>query len=148
MKTNGPLRGFISRWLMRFEATRGMLQLVGIGVTAASTLTSALVAVGYSHLAPYVLGAGLIAAPAYAWAYVELGIFNRKNRERMDRGDNFSGPGMYMGNSIQAQAFARALEAVNDGEDPTEAAEEAVRERWRDFRNGIDVTEFDNEHHA
>lgn len=144
-KTGGRIRGFISRWLVRFEASQGILQMVALAITAASTLTSALVAVGYGSLAPYILAAGTVGAPAFAYAYVELGVFNRKNRERMDRGDNFSGPGMYMSGIIQGGAFGAALDAHARGDDPEEAAREYVQEHWAEFRNGVDMTQLAEE---
>lgn len=140
--TGGAIRGVIGRWLMRIEATKGILQLVGISVTAVSTLTSALVAVGFGNLAPYFLAAGLIGTPAFAYAYVELGLFNRKNRERMDRGDNYAAPGMAMGQLLQARQHGIIAEAVvNDYDEDTihERMEEETVGMLSDFRNGIDL---------
>lgn len=142
--TGGPIRGLVGRWLMRFEASSQIFRLAFLAVTAASTLTSALTAVGYAGLAPYVLGAGVTGSPLFAWAYVELGLFNRKNRERNDRGDNFAAPGAYIGSQIQTQAFAAALEASENGGDPREAAAEAVREQWTEHRDGVDLIELES----
>lgn len=139
VKTGGRVRGLISRWLVRFEASQQIFRLVFLAVTAASTLTSALALLGMERYAPYVLGAGLVSSPIFAYAYVETGVYNRKNRERMDRGDNFAGPGMYMGNAIQAKAIGAAIEAFRRGESPELAAKQAVKEEWSAYRDGVDV---------
>jgi len=141
--TGGPLRGLVGRWLMRFEASSQIFRLAFLAVTAASTLTSALTAIGYPGVAPYVLGAGLVGSPVFAWTYVEWGLFNRKNRERNDRGDNFAAPGAYIGSQIQTQAFAAALAAADDGEDPREAAAETVAEQWQEYRDGVALEDIE-----
>ncbi|MFB6196867.1 MAG: hypothetical protein ABEI52_01175 [Halobacteriaceae archaeon] len=143
--TGGPIRGFLGRWLMRFEASAKIFQITFLAITAASTLTSALSDLGYSEYAPYVLAAGTALSPAFAWLYVEKGLFNRKNRERNDRGDNFAAPGAYIGSMIQTQAFASALEAAENGENATEAAAETVQEQWQEYRDGVDLSQLESE---
>lgn len=142
MKTGGPVRGFISRWLVRFEASQQVLQAGFLGITAASTLTSALIGLGFERFAPYVLGLGCVLTPAFAYGYVESGVFNRKNRERMDRGDNFAGPGMYMNHVIQARSVAAALANADDPEAAMDAAEGVARESVMEFRDGVDLDVF------
>ena len=142
MKTGGPIRGLVSRWLMRLEASSQVFRVGFLAITAASTLTSALVSVGYGGLAPYVLVVGGVASPLFAYVYVELGVFNRKNRERVDRGDNFAGPGMAMAGLLRAEQLAAAVAALEDGKDPQQVRREletVTQERLRDFRNGIDL---------
>lgn len=139
VKTGGPIRGFLGRWLMRIEAVQGILQLVGIAVTAASTLTTALVAIGAEKYAAPLLAAGLVGSPVFAYAYVELGLFNRKNRERVDRGDNFAGPGMTMSSVTLAAAYGAAVRAQGNGENPEAAAVNAAIGRLQDYRDGIDM---------
>lgn len=141
--TGGRVRGFVGRWLMRFEAAGAILRMAFLGLTAASTGTSALINAGYRELALPALAIGALGSFCFAFAYVELGVFNRKNREKMDRGDNFSGPGMYMGSSLNAIAFGAALEATENGDDPREAAQEAVASQWREYRDGLDMTELE-----
>ena len=128
---------------MRFEASAKIFQISFLGITAASTLTSALTDLGYSRVAPYVLGLGILGSPAFAWVYVEKGLFNRKNRERNDRGDNFAAPGAYIGSQIQTQAFAAAIAAAEDGDNPREAAEEVVAEQWTEYRDGVNLSEIE-----
>jgi len=141
VQTGGPIRGFISRWLVRFEASQQIFRLVFLGVTAASTLTSALALLGSERYAPYVLAIGVVGSPLFAFAYVESGVYNRKNRERMDRGDNFAGPGMAMSLYTQGDQFAAGLATALDVDERRvrAAVEAATRERMTEYRDGIDV---------
>jgi hypothetical protein len=144
VNTGGPIRGFISRWLVRFEASQQIISAAFLGVTAASTLTTALASLGMERYAPWVLGAGLAGTPIFAYAYVEAGVFNRKNRERVDRGDNFAGPGMAMSQLIQAEQLAALGEALAEETDPKELRGEIndrTARRLREFRDGINVQE-------
>lgn len=144
MKTGGPIRGLIGRWVMRVQAVQGILSLVGIAVTAASTLTTALVQVGYGEYAPWVLAAGLVGSPIFAYAYVELGFFNRKNRENVDRGDNFAGPGAAINARIRARQLGAAVAALENGHDSDEAfdfVESETNEVLAEVRNGVDLEE-------
>lgn len=148
MKTGGAIRGFVSRWLMRFEASSQIFRIALLGVTAVSTLTSALIDLGYGWLAPYVLTAGLVGSFGFAWVYVEFGFFNRKNRERMDRGDNFSGPGMAMGMTLQGRQRAVIAEAFVEDYSPGEIKsrmDEETAGLLRQFRDGIEIDEVFDE---
>ena len=133
------MRGFAGRWLMRIQAVQGILQLVGISVTAVSTLTSALVAIGHGHLAPYFLAAGLIGTPVFAWCYVELGLFNRKNRENVDRGNNFATPRDKIDDTLIGAAVFGAVHGRPPDEDELETIKESVEQPWREFRDGVDL---------
>jgi DNA-directed RNA polymerase subunit RPC12/RpoP len=127
---------------MRLEASSQVFRIAFLAITAASTLTSALVSLGHGGLAPYVLSTGAVASPLFAYVYVELGVFNRKNRERVDRGDNFAGPGMAMAGLLRAEQLAAAVAALEDGKDSQKVRAEletVTQERLRDFRNGIDL---------
>ena len=141
VNTGGPVRGFISRWLVRFEASQQIFRLVFLAITAASTLTSALALLGAERYAPYVLGVGVVGSPIFAYLYVEAGVYNRKNRERMDRGDNFAGPGFAISMLTQGDQLATAIaEATGaDVEDVRAAVEATTRERMAMYRDGIDV---------
>lgn len=148
MKTGGPIRGFISRWLVRFEASQQIFQVAFLGVTAVSTLSSALNSFGHGHLAKYIVAAGAPGAFAFAYVYVESGVFNRKNRERADRGTNFAGPMFAMNQKTQARVWSAALsEALDASPDRIQnAAEDAVDDSLAEFRNGVDLDETFNGH--
>ena len=141
MKTGGPIRGLIGRWLMRIQAVQGILQLAALAVTAASTLTSALVAIGEPWLAPYVLGAGIIGSPVFAYAYVELGFFNRKNRENVDRGNNFATPRDKIAHSLNGAAYFAAMHGRQPSRDELDTIIESIEEPWQEMRDGVDLDE-------
>jgi hypothetical protein len=137
--TGGPIRGIIGRWLMRIQAVQGILQLAGIAVTAASTLTTALVSVGLERYAPYVLAAGVVGSPLFAYGYVELGFFNRKNREGSDRGNNFATPRDKIDDTLIGAAVFGAVHGRPANEEEIEAIKESVEQPWKDFRDGVEL---------
>lgn len=135
----GERRGLIARWLMRFEASQGTLQLAFLGVTAASTLVTALSLIGFESYASYILAIGSVLIVIYAWAYVELGIYQRKNREKRERGENFAKPQNY----IDDVMIARGIHAARENRPLTQAERDAVDEEMRDayneHRSGVDI---------
>lgn len=144
VETGGPLRGLSARWLMRIEAAEGILRSAFLAITAASTLTSALTLMGAEQYAPWLLGSGLVGTPIFAYLYVEGGIFNRKNRERVDRGDNFVGPGATINAMIQARQLATLGETVRNGHDAEEIEDEMMQrtgDLLRQLRDGVDLQE-------
>lgn len=141
--TGGPVRGFLARWLMRVQAVQGTLQLVGIAVTAASTLTSALVSIGMEQYAPYVLVGGAGFAPAYAYMYVEWGLFNRKNREGADRGNNFGTPRDKIDNGTNAAGIFAAMHGREPTDEELAVIESSIDKLWQEYRNGVPLEETD-----
>lgn len=139
VKTHGPRRGWLARWLMRLEAAGNILRMSFLGVTAASTLTSALALIGLESFAPYVLGGGVLGTFIFAYVYVELGIFNRKNRERVDAGNNFSRPDMRIDDEITAAGVFAAVHGRAPDEQEQEEMEKAVDTTFRKYRNGVDI---------
>ena len=132
-----PFAELIARWVVRLEAAGSLLRMVFLGVTAASTLTSALALIGLEQYAPYVLAAGIAGTLAFAFVYVEYGVYNRKNREKNDRGTNFAGPTI----RIDDELIARANLAGEKGRELTEAERNAIKtemdDAWSEYRNGI-----------
>lgn len=139
VKTQGPIRGFLGRWLMRLEAAGSILRMAFLGVTAASTLTSALALIGLEALAPYMLAAGILSTFVFAYAYVEAGVYNRKNREQVDRGDNYAGPTMRIDDELMARAFKAALENRKLTDQERDAIRDELDDGFRDLRNGIPI---------
>lgn len=137
--TNGPIRGMIARWIMRLEAAGSILRMGFLGVTAASTLTSALALIGLQQLAPYVLAVGVSGTFVFAFVYVEFGVFNRKNRERVDYGNNFARPDMKIDDEITGAAVFAAIHGREPDETEKEAIENSVDDFWRKHRNGVEI---------
>lgn len=144
MKTGGPIRGFLARWVVRIEASGVIMRMVLFGITAASTATSALLSLGVE---PPTVGAiltvGTAAAFAFAYGYVETGVFNRKNRESADRGDNYVGVDILINQLIAGRQHAAIWAAALDA-DPDElraAADAQTIEAVADLRDGVDDVE-------
>lgn len=139
VNTGGQIRGFVGRWLMRIEAAGNVLRMAFLGVTAASTLTSALALIGHETLAPYVLGAGIVSTLLFAWAYVELGVYNRKNRERAERGNNFSRPDMRIDDELIAAGVFAAVHGRPPEDEEEQAIEETLDGTFNKYRNGVEI---------
>jgi hypothetical protein len=139
VSTNGPIRGFLGRWVMRVEAAGGILRIGFLGVTAASTLTSALALIGLEQLAPVVLAVGCLATAVFAFAYVELGIYNRKNRERYERGSNFAGPRMRMDDEMIARSVLAGIEGRELSAEERQAIKGEADHCYHEYRDGISI---------
>lgn len=141
MKTGGPVRGLIARWVFRFEAAQGPINMVFRGITAVSTLTAALALIGAQEYAKWLLLAGLIGTPVFAFVYTEWGVYNRKNRESSDRGANWTGPDSYMNSVIGAMGTYYAMNHEPPDEEEYEEMKDAVEMAWKEYRDGIDINE-------
>lgn len=132
-----PLLETLARWVVRLEAAGSLLRMAFLGVTAASTLTSALALIGAEGIAPYVLVAGVVSTLIFAFLYVEGGVYNRKNREKNDRGTNFAGPTL----RIDDEMLARAIKASQLDRELTEEERQAIKSEldvaYDEFREGI-----------
>jgi len=136
-KPQGPIRGWLGRWVMRFQASGEILQLAFSGTTAVSALSGVLAYTGFQWAVPYVLAAGAVAIIAFAFGYVEFGIYNRKNREVQDRGNDFAKPQ----NRIDDEMIGRAVGAAVLGrpldDEEVAAIHEEMDSAYRKFRNGV-----------
>lgn len=136
------MKRLLSRWIMRSQEGGKVLRMGLLGVTAVSTLVTALKG---TYLQQYTLHfIGVIAAVSFVFLYVydQSGVLNQQNVERMDRADNFAGPGMAMGALIRGRQLSALFEALDEDVSPAEARErvhEATLEACREYRNGIDV---------
>lgn len=139
VNTGGALRGVIGRWIMRFEATGQMLSIGFQGTTAVSALSGVLAYTGYQSYVPFVLGVGVICAFAFAFVYVEWGLYNRKNREKQVRGGNFSKPQNAIDNAIIARNILAAQEGRTLSQEEREAIERESLQGYKDYHDGIEV---------
>lgn len=144
VKTGGPVRGFLGRWTFRFEASSLIFRIVFLGITAASTFTTALASVGYAHIAPWFLAAGTLASPVFAYLYVKH-IHSRKNREGSDLGDNYSGPNMLIDDILIAHAVYAARNGKPPSENESKQMRQAIKQEWARYRDGaiLDEEELD-----
>lgn len=137
--TNGPIRGLLGRWIMRFEAASQILSVGFQGTTAVSALSGVLAYTGFQTWVPYVIAAGIPAVFIFAFGYAEFGLFNRKNREKADYGNNFARPDMRIDDEITAAGIFAALHGRPPSDEEAEVIAETVERTWQKHRNGVDV---------
>lgn len=135
----GPIRGLLGRWLMRFEAAGQIISMMFSGTTAVSTLSGVLAYSGFQRYVPYVLAAGAVLMFVFAYVYTELGVFNRKNREKHERGRNFARPDMRIDNEMIGAVNFAALHGRPPNEEEMEAIRETLDDRYKVLRNGVSV---------
>lgn len=139
VSTEGPIRGMIGRWVMRFEAAGQILTMTFQGTTAVSALSGVLAYTGQEGIVPFVLAVGILGVFGFAYAYVELGIYNRKNRERHDRGSNFAGPKMRIDDELIGNSVFAAVHGRPPDEEEAKAIADAVEKPWRQHRDGVTI---------
>jgi hypothetical protein len=139
VSTEGPIRGLLGRWVMRFEAAGAILRLGFQGTTAVSALSGVLAYTGFGGAVPFVVALGVPAVFVFAYAYVELGIYNRKNRERDDRGNNYAKPLMRIDDELIAKGIVAGIKErpLNKNED--DAIESELDRTFEKHRNGIEI---------
>lgn len=139
VNTEGPIRGMLGRWVMRFEAAGQIISMVFQGVTAVSALSGVLAYTGYQSLVPYVLASGSAGVFVFAYIYVELGVYNRKNREKQDRGNNFAKPGHRINNEMIARSVTVGLKNRRLRDDEVEEIKDELDETYRELRSGVEA---------
>lgn len=139
VKMHGPRREFIARWMMRLEAAGQVLRMAFLGVTAASTLSTALSVMGYQWLAAPALAVGFVATLLFAYVYVDMGVFNRKNREKVDHGNNFARPDMRIDDELTARGIVAAQLGRPLNDDERNATKQELDAAFAEHRNGVDV---------
>lgn len=137
--TGGPVRGFIGRWLMRFEVSQSIMSMFFQGTTAVSALSGVLSYAGYNQYVLPVLAIWGLMMPAIAFIIADGGILNRKNREKSDYGNNYSTPRDKIDDTLIGTAVFAAIHGREPTEDELDTIENSVDVKWRDFRNGVDV---------
>lgn len=139
VSTEGPIRGLLGRWVMRFEAAGQILSMTFQGTTAVSALSGVLAYGGFGDAVPYVLAVGVPGVFLFAYTYVEWGVYNRKNRERNDRGSNFARPQMRIDDELIAAGVFAAMHGRPPEGEETEAIEQALDQSYSKHRNGIEI---------
>ncbi len=139
VETAGPIRGFLGRWVMRFEAAGQILTMTFQGTTAVSALSGVLAYTGLQQYVPVVLAVGILFVFGFAYVYVEYGVYNRKNREKNDRGSNYAGPSMRIDDELIGVAVYAAMHGEEPDEDDVETISNAVDTNWSKYRNGVKI---------
>jgi len=145
--TTNRMGQLVARWVMRFEAAGQVLRILLFGGTFLSTGVSALRAYGHGGWAWPFIAAVTVGTVLFAFIYERAGVWNHKNREKVDAGDNYSGPTMLMDARIEAAQLAALGAALQNGHDDFEdfyADLEAVTvNEWADMRDGIDIEDVE-----
>ena len=140
-KPQGPIRGWLGRWVMRFEAAGQMLSMAFQGTTAVSALSGVLAYTGFQEFVPYVLGLGVAGMFVFAYVYVEYGVYNRKNREKQVRGNDFSKPQNRIDDEMIARGVAAGVFGRQLNAEEREAIDGEVEDAYRKFWNGVENAE-------
>lgn len=136
------MKQFLSRWIMRSQEGGKVLRMGLLGITAVSTLTTALKGTFLQEYTPHIIGGLALGSLAFLYLYDRSGVLNQQNVERMDRADNFAGPGMAMGAMIRGRQLSAMFEALDqdlDSEEAHDRVQQATLDACREFRDGIDV---------
>lgn len=126
-----------ARWLARIDGVKAHIQVVSLGVTAFSTFSLVLQNSGHGNLVVPLGVFGLVSLPAYIYAYSEGGVWNQVSRDRQDLSTNFSNPTMGMDDTLIGIAAFVAANGRKPDEEEREMIEQAVREQWNEYRDGI-----------
>lgn len=138
------VRDEVSRWFMRTLQAGRVLRLPLLGVTAVSTLTTALRGTAAENYTFVVVSAFGVFSLLFIWAYDHFRVLNLENRHKQDRSDNFAGPGFAMGTLMRGQQLAVVAQALQ--EDWSEERikgqmEYETRKLLQNWRDGIDLDE-------
>lgn len=129
----------IARWIARVDGVKSHVQMISLGVTAFSTFSIMLQGFG---LGGYVLPLGIAIvgiSPVYVYLYTEGGVWNQVSRDRRDLSTNYVSPGNLMDDTLIGVADFVARNGRKPTPKERQMIEEAVREQWEDFRDGIEI---------
>lgn len=137
-----------ARWLARVEAVSDIVRMAMLTLTGLSTATLTLRQYGHGEYAWPLITAVGVSGVLFTWFYTEGGVYNQKNRDRVDLGDNYSGPTMLLDRQITGAQFAELAHVLQNGEQvPIDELEERMRDatirEWASLRDGVDIEELE-----
>ncbi|TQQ78580.1 hypothetical protein EGH24_13745 [Halonotius terrestris] len=128
-----------ARWQARIDAS---LQEINLGlrfISSGGIGSGALKYFGYSELVLPFLSVMLAVFLTYAFLTFEGGVKNQVARDRADMITNFAGPGSRIDDPLIGAAVFAALEGRPPDDEEFDAIEEAVDDRWREYRDGVEL---------
>jgi hypothetical protein len=134
-----------ARWLARVDGVSGQLRLAMLVMTGLSTATVALQNAGLQRFALPLIGVTGVGLAAFAYVYTEGGVWNQMARDRADMSSNYATPQARISTEMTAAALFAALEGRPPTEREREAIEEAARERFDAYRDGVELDEVGDE---
>lgn len=148
MTAGNRVSRWVARWVMRAEAAGNLLRLVFFGLTGLSTALITLKQYGHDTYAwPFTITL-VVGTILFMYVYAEQGVFNQKNRDRADVGDNYSGPTMLMDAKLEARQLAYLGYVLQNGRnidfsELEREMEDLTVEEWVRLREGVDVSDLE-----
>lgn len=134
-----------ARWLARIDGVSGHIRLAMLGLTGVSTATLTLQQYGHGEYArPFVAVTGVLTL-AFTYYYTEGGVWNQMARDRQDLSRNYATPSMLMGQTMIGISAFVAINEREPTEQEREMIEEAVRDQWEGYRDGVTLPEEEHE---
>jgi hypothetical protein len=128
-----------ARWLARIDGVSGQLRLAMLVMTGLSTATVALQNAGLQQFALPLIGVTGVGLAAFAYVYTEGGVWNQMARDRADMSSNYATPQARISTEMTAAALLAALEGRPPTDSEREAIEDAARERFDAYRDGVEL---------
>jgi len=139
------LREEISKWIMRTKNAGVIMRIPLLGVTAVSTMITALRGTFLErYTLAIVVGFG-VAALVFVWAYDRFQVMNMQNRWNADRADNYYGPTGAIDQLAAAEREAVLAQSIKNDWDMEKTREEMKKAAERaisEYRNGVDMERF------
>lgn len=135
-----------SRWLMRTLQAGRVLRMPLLGVTAVSTLVTALKGTSLEQYTIPIIGTSGFMAFLFIWAYDKFQVLNLQQKHDADRSSNYVGPSMAISSIIRAKQFSVLSEGLEKGWDQEKIDKkmvEVTEDEIEKYRNGIDMKNFE-----
>lgn len=135
----------VSRWLMRTLQAGRILRMPLLGVTAVSTLVTALKGTAFENYTMYIISVSGIMAVTFIWAYDKFQVLNIQQKHDADRSSNFVGPSMAMTSMIRARQFSVMSKAIAEDweqEKIDQKMREVTEDEIKKYRDGINMEDF------
>lgn len=131
---------------MRTRNAGTILRIPLLGVTAISTLITALKGTSFENYTFYIIIISFILTTLFIWAYDRFKVLNIQNRWDADRSDNYVGANTAINQMINARQLSILAKSINqnwDGKKTMEELDKITEETVKEFRNGLDMERFD-----
>lgn len=128
-----------ARWIARIDSVKGHLGLAFQAMSGVGIASGALKYFGLGQLvAPFILVV-VVGVVGFAYLYSEGGVWNQVSRDRNDMSSNFATPRDVIDDTLIGVSVFAAVHGRPPDEEEVDVICDAVREKWGDFRHGIDL---------
>lgn len=146
MKSLVKIREYVSRWIMRTKNAGRVLRIPLLGVTAVSTMVTALKGTSFENYTAGIVAVSAVAGFAFIWAYDRFQVMNIESRWNADRSDNYYGPTGAINQLVSAERQAVLAHAIKNDWEMDKTRKEMINATERavsKFRDGIDMNKFE-----